>query len=404
MSATIRQATSILPTRSETLAPEDDMEYEAVETVVCRLDKNAHCLYRRSLRLHHLRIFQQYISDDQTFEVLPWSGSKAARFLRSMYYVWYPFRFKRPNKIVEADLPRAIVRPKNACHDETGMCCQKPGHTHERIIVSTVGLPQHAQGRQFSRGVQVMMQNTGLPDCELWALRDLREKRRESRGQLRMLPHWWNTCMRCRQEKPAGGKLGRFDCSSHYTKSNMTHLIEEEVPELRRRYETHTRRRTVTADQGKQATGRPGGNIWGSFRRRTYATQECVDWLQYECRCNILTVGSGRKLVVLRQKRGCAMGGRGSKVKTSVLFGLGEGRLLTDPDRLQQLGFWHPDIPISDLLSVIRLVDDAICASLVFCVQCMKQFVEAQEKDGSPSPCRKTSFIFFEGILRSPLR
>ena len=190
--AVIRQATSVLPSRQTGGGPDDEMEFEAVETVVCRLDKNEHCLYRRSLRLHHLRISQHYINDDQTFEVLPWSGSKAARFLRNMYYVWCPFRFKRPTKIAASDLPRAIVRPKNACHDETGLCCQKPGHIHERIIVSTIGLPQHAQDRQFSRGVQVMMQNTGLPDCELWALRDLQQKHRTSRGRLRMIPQWWS--------------------------------------------------------------------------------------------------------------------------------------------------------------------------------------------------------------------
>ena len=49
-----------------------------------------------------------------------------------------------------------------------------------------------------------------------------------------------------------------------------------------------------------------------------------------------------------------AMGGRASKIKTSILLGTGEGELLVDEERLRELGFVLEGYEIEQLISFCK--------------------------------------------------
>lgn len=69
------------------------------------------------------------------------------------------------------------------------------------------------------------------------------------------------------------------------------------------------------------------------------------------------------------------MGGRASKIKTSIVLGTGEGLLVLDAERLKRLGFWIEGYDIQELLSILRLVDDGSIASFVYCMPCLHLFL-----------------------------
>ena len=86
--------------------------------------------------------------------------------------------------ITAESIPIALARPNHKCHSEDGLICERKSHAHERIVVSTTALLNHAQVCRFSRSLAIMNQNDGLPNCELWSLRDLKAQHAASRGQL----------------------------------------------------------------------------------------------------------------------------------------------------------------------------------------------------------------------------
>lgn len=374
----LKDALRSLPRRAPPEGPIIPERFEDDEYARVRVDKDEHCMFIRPMEDQHRRLYQHYIADTESFERLPWTRSKAKTHLKTNYWLSYPARFRRKAKFRRYCVPRAVIRPKGKCVDERGLFCVKPGHAHERILVSTSRLPMHAQDRMFSRALQLMKMADGLPDCELWSLKDARKMLAASRGKLRVVPKWWHHCARCRRLKDQpGGCLARCACTSLYTKSDMQRLLSTTAPEMRERYERNTHRRTITVHRKKTVSGRVGGSPWATFRAQTFTTEECMEFLKYECGTNIFALGKGRKTLIIRQRKGCAMGGRASKVKTSILLGSGEGLLMTDEARLQRLGFAIPGYSIEELVSLVRLVDDGSCASFVFCQECMKGYPEA---------------------------
>ena len=71
------------------------------------------------------------------------------------------------------------------------------------------------------------------------------------------------------------------------------------------------------------------------------------------------------------------MGGRGSKVKTSLLLGEGEGLMFSSRQKQAEHGFGLPGYELAQLVSLIREVDDGSLASWVYCAQCLVDLMAA---------------------------
>ena len=133
--------------------------------------------------------------------------------MRDVYYRCYPKRFQRAHQWTRECLPRGLVRKKNKCHDESGLCCERP-HAHERILVDTSRMPGKFADRQFTRAWQQMLMNDPLRGNEVWSMKNLRRELEESRALLTVVPGYLDTCYKC-------GNLhishGRFDCDNMFT-------------------------------------------------------------------------------------------------------------------------------------------------------------------------------------------
>jgi len=229
--------------------------------------------------------------------------------------------------------------------------------------------------KTFCRGWQIAKRNDGLIELELWSLAQIREKHAASRSQLVVIPEFFKRCARCAKDK-TGGTLTRCDCVSLYTKGDMQKVERELAPGTLERYTATTRRRTVTVLPTQNVQGQPGGHRYGNFNRCVLTTAEMMQWLRYENRVNIFRLGRGRRALLMRQKRGCAMGGRGSKIKMSLILGVGEGLLWRDAGKLHANGFAIAGYSITQLVSLLRQVDDASCASWVWCEDCMRDLCQ----------------------------
>lgn len=379
MSANVRRAAkaqlwhnlSALPDVAEELGPEDTMplDHEAVATV--RVDHNEHCMFRRSQRAQHQALYDHYVKDTRTFRRMRgWTSRTARLYLRGMYQIWYPTRYRRRIRFSSRAVPTATSRPKDKCWGASGLHCTRPNHIHERLVVSTAFMPMHGQDRKFCRGWELVKRNDGLPNFELWSLKDLRSQHALARGRLVRIPRFLWRCARCDEEKD-GGCLARFDCNNMYTAADMEALLTTTAPRTLARYAEFNHRRTVTVEHAKNVVGKVGGSQWNTFGSSTFTHEELMQYLRYECRTNIFRLGSGAQAAFFKQIRGCAMGGRASKVKTSLLLGEGEGLFFSDPVRQAAERFAIPGYTLDQLVSLIRQIDDGAVASWVFCVSCL---------------------------------
>ena len=78
------------------------------------------------------------------------------------------------------------------------------------------------------------------------------------------------------------------------------------------------------------------------------------------------------------------MGGRASKIQTSILLGAGEGKLDLDEAKRRRMGFWKADTPIDALISNMRYVDDDPVASTAFCIPSGSKEVNEEAMAGMP--------------------
>ena len=88
------------------------MVCDADELAKVRIDKNAHIGLVSALQLHRRRFWEYRVKDTETFKLTGWSEREAARYIRSMYYIFYASRFKTPQRIVKKAVPIAPVWPK----------------------------------------------------------------------------------------------------------------------------------------------------------------------------------------------------------------------------------------------------------------------------------------------------
>ena len=103
------------------------------------------------------------------------------------------------------------------------------------------------------------------------------------------------------------------------------------------------------------------------------------------CRAVLFVLGKGKNSKVLLQKRGWFMGGRFSKIISSLVLGGGEGRLFTNHRRLEELRLVRPGIDISQVISLLRIIDGGAIASRTACVPCLGRFLE--KRGGSTRSC-----------------
>lgn len=344
------------------------------QAMVGKVDHDVRCLIQRPLFNYHCTLRKLYTQDTVTFKVSDWTIKRTLAFMRHVYHVEYPGRFRVPSRWSEDSIPRGIARTKAKCLGPDGLACDRPGHIHERIIVNTSGLPNRRNDKIFTRAWQLAKQSDPLENCEVWSPVDMTAQHRASRDQLIAIPGFEKECFACEGEKD-DFTLARFDCGSLYTHADMITLRNTEAPACLERVARRWKRRTITVQEARQVRGRIGGVSPASWARRVVTHREMLQFLVYMTRMNMFMLGRGADATIIFQKLGCAMGGRYSKMATSLLLGGGEGRLLNDTQRLLAEKFIRPGMDIHQVISMLRIVDDGGVASKLLCLKCCERFV-----------------------------
>jgi hypothetical protein len=364
-----------IPEDPEDPVPSFTEDVDEDEVAVCRMDKDEHVLSCIYLMQYHCLCYRYFVEAEQTFRITGWSLNKAAAYCHLMYLCYYPLRFRRDVRFTKDSLPRAIVRGKAKCHGDEGLHCQKPGHVHHRLVVSTAALPCHWQDRIFHRAWQIGKMADPMYDAELWSLRDASKKHRASRGTLVHVPAYKHVCAGCGGEK-SEVSLCRVDVGAFYTAANMKEVEDLEGPQLLHRLFVLYNSDRITIELGRKVRGQVRGHPQQSFFRQCVTHNEMMQHLVYENRIAIFALGKGRRAVVFEQVHGCGMGARLSKMKCSLLLGGREGRAWADVRRQAAMKMHVEGLRLEQILSLIRLVDDGSLAATCHCVPCVRKWMQ----------------------------
>ena len=344
--------------------------------MINRLDHDAHAILIRPNLAYWCILEKYYLKDTKTFTRLNISIDQAIAEIRTTYFRDYPHAFVRHDTQFDArSIPRAVMRPKKKCYSEHGLSCEKPDHCHERLVVDTTGLPNRWSDKLLGKTWQILKRSDNLPSWELWGLQELFQEHRKRRARLKIYPEHISSCLRCRKAKDLITLL-RIDCSAMYTRALIADILKE-TPRVLWRVARKHGTNTVTLDTTvTQARGHVGGAIQGRFRRFVATHAQLWQYMKYHCAIRTISIGEEDDRVLIRQNNGVFMGGRASKIQTSILLGAGEGRLQIDEAKRRRLGFWKEHAHIDWLISNIRYVDDDPVASTVFCGECCLFYVQ----------------------------
>ena len=370
------------------------------QVVIARVDKNEKALMQRPLLRTFMLMKQLYINDTDTFRVTNLTRSQLAAKFHLSYLSHYPLRFQQTGvEFTAKGLPLGMVRGKGKRYGEEGKTCTKIGHVCERLLVDTSLLPNRAMDHELGKGWSLVLEADPAPHYECFNLRHfgprlLSDRRRlaqhpqpppprdalgnvtvggSSSSTASLIERYRHRCARCDKEKDEVTN-GRWDCTSMYTKANMR-VADREAARTADRYRRFYRKGTVTVMKDKRLVGHPGGSPWGKHKRNVFSLQELLAYWKYEGELRYFCLGSGQDTVILEQARGCAMGGRLSRQRTSVYLGAGEARFRTSPKKQRRHNYFVDGVPFDALFTMTRFVDDACAASNIWCKECLQHLL-----------------------------
>ena len=107
-----------------------DTPFEIHDTkmyVYSRIDKNEHCLMQRPLLQCHILLEHAFLKDETSLRKTTMSRESLAAFFTLTYLQYYPRTWRGKVEFKPEELPIAILRGKQNCHDAHGRTCSKPG-------------------------------------------------------------------------------------------------------------------------------------------------------------------------------------------------------------------------------------------------------------------------------------
>ncbi len=339
-----------------------------------RLDHNHHALLQRPVLTVWWLMDHYFMKDTTSFTVTQLTRAQLAQKFQLAYETMYPVRFRRPDVFFqEKDLPQGLIRGKQKCHAPSGLVCTKEGHIHDRLLVDTSSLPGRFMDHQLGKGWSLTLMMDPRSSYECYNIRFFGTTLLERHNTPVKVPEFADKCIKCGMDKEETVN-GRVDCTSMFTNCDMS-TGDEEAPKIQKRVAKHHGVNTITVRPSKQLRGQPGGAAWGNFQRRVFTFAELWDYWLYEGALGYFCLGDWKSTQILHQHRGCFMGGRLSRQKTSVILGKEEGLFRHSVRRQIQWGFWFFGYTLEQIFSMIRYVDDGVVASHVLCKKCITSLV-----------------------------
>ena len=329
-------------------------------------DPKRRVLMNRLGFLHRLR--EGYVHDDRFYtQKRQCDLETLAMYRQHIAHKFLPQRVARPKVFAAANCQYAYHTYKGKCLSGSGgLSCQKD-HAHEREIVSDFHNPCKRHLRLVSRAVRLVKMLSGEHTWTLWKQSRLKPVllHRVSllKGDLSCVH-----CCPCGQKKENELSLIKIDAAQFFKAASLERGLAR-VQSLLQRVE----------EKGYDAVSvRKSARCAGQLCKSTKSTDQASQVVAFSTIRNTLkfilhdryfSVGS----VVMRRKGGWPMGGSFSEPGTLVDLNEELRILAEDSNKMCEIGWHFKNWTLTDLVSGLMHVDDAIVFSRIFCSCCLER-------------------------------